>query len=172
MVYALPRCGSNYIVNFARSRKDWRSGLKFSPLFKYQEHTIVKIVRDPFERWRSWFYTFGFDQCDPTLWGLSDAENFIKDFSIRMHYDIHTGLQNILYNINPNLNYNNVYVTMESVGIFLGDSGIPHVPGEQHNVREEAMNSDVKDYLYSSIRELYKSDTEWIKTLDLWGKSS
>lgn len=169
---ALPRCGTNYIRRFASKSKDWRNGARFAPSFRYHEHTIVKVVRDPFERWRSWFYTFGFDYCNPIHWTIDDAKKFIDDFSIKMHYDQHTGYQHILYTIDQNLNYNNKFVTMEKVGIFLGDSGAPHNPGKQHDFREVDMNPSVIEYLYPRIHELYRLDSNWIKSLDLWEENS
>lgn len=171
IVCALPRCGTNYLNSFARKNQDWRANARFGLAFRFEEQTVVKVIRDPFERWRSWFYSFAFDPNVHPFWTVDDSDKFIKNFDIMRHYDQHTGYQSILYNMDTRFNHNNIYVRMENIGVYLGDAGQPHSAGTMHAERERVMNDAVKDYMYSSIRQLYQNDHDWIKSLDLWGET-
>lgn len=165
----LPRCGSNHIRSVLKTDR-WVERRR-STARSFEDHTIIKIVRDPYERWVSWFYSFEWEEL-PHLksWTVADAEQWLEKFRIRQHYDEHTGLQSMLYNVNREYLYNNCYVRMEYADMYFGFAEQPHQSYIQHFPRMEETPPEVTEYFKHTIPELYKLDYEWMKNLDIWEK--
>lgn len=167
---ALPRCGSNYARIMLKSR-GWVERRR-STLRSFDDFTVIKIVRDPYARCMSWFYSFEWLDRVHARWTVDDAEKWLKNFRVQHHYDEHTGLQSVLYNLNHEYRNNNVYIKMEDIDSYFGNSDIPFPSGVQHSVRANMLSPDVLVFLKKHIYEIYHLDYEWIENLDIWKKSS
>lgn len=168
----LPRCGSNHVRSVLKT-VNWVENRRVL-IKSFEDYKIIKIVRDPYERWVSWFYAFVWDE-NSTIknWTVAEAEQWLEDFRVRHHYDEHTGLQSMLYNFNnPYINDNTHYVRMEYVDMYFGLSEQRHPSVVQHFPRIDETHPDVVEYFKHAIPELYKPDYNWMKNLDIWEKSS
>lgn len=167
---ALPRCGSNHVRIMLKNR-GWVERRR-STLRSFDDYTVIKVIRDPYTRCMSWFYSFEWIDGIHNHWTVADAEKWLRDFRIQHHYDEHTGLQSVLYNLNQEYRNNNIYIKMEDIDLYFGNSDVPHLSGVQHDIRSSQLSSDVPVFLKKHICEIYHLDYHWIKNLDIWEKSS
>lgn len=152
--------------------KGWVERRRRSTLRSFDDFTVIKIIRDPYPRCMSWFYSFEWIDNVHDRWTVDDAEKWLKDFRVQHHYDEHTGLQSVLYNLNYEYRNNNVYVRMEDIDAYFGNSDVPYPSGVQHNIRANMLPNDVRVFLKKHICKIYRLDYQWIEKLDLWKKSS
>lgn len=166
IICAMPRCGSNYIAHIGP-----HFGYKFLEQYtedEIKDYTVVKLVRDPVNRFVSWWYSFKGNLSavddDPRSWSQEDADAWIEMFKTYMHYDEHTCLQSIMYSKDKSLNHNNVFVKMEDVNILLGLSSEPHTV----NTYSELIvnNTPIINRVLEYANIFYKQDIEWYNKLD------
>ena len=166
IICAVARCGTNYLRDIAPyiNYKE----LNHSSITDYSDYTIIKIVREPYNRFVSWWYSFTgnlskTEDC-PRLWSKEKANDWIEKFKIDMHYDEHTGLQSILYYQNKELNQNNIFVKIEDLDIVLGFSLGRYCP----NLYSENIpgNTIFINKIFKSAKIFYKRDLEWYSQLD------
>ncbi len=168
----LPRCGSNHVRSVLKT-VGWVERRRVTKE-SFEDYTIIKIVRDPYERWVSWFYSFEWDDVPPIKnWTVADAKQWLENFRVRHHYDEHTALQSMLYNFNNEYICNNTcYVRMEYVDMYFGFTNQRHPSFVQHFARMDETPLDVLEYFKHAIPKLYKPDYIWMKNLNIWEKSS
>jgi len=71
----LPRCGSNHVRSVLKT-VGWVERRRVTKE-SFEDYTIIKIVRDPYERWVSWFYSFEWDDIPPIKnWTVADAKQW------------------------------------------------------------------------------------------------
>jgi hypothetical protein len=175
MIHAVCRNGTNRLDNVACNIPEW-NGISLCDIQQqqYNEFTHVKIIRDPYQRWRSWFYDFeAHDDIAPdwtNKWNLAYARSWVEHFQYRMHYDTHTGLQKMLYE-DPYCNNNVMYLQMEDIDQFLGISNSRY-NSSTRKIHESRLAANVVSYLQHKIPYLYTADYAWIKTLDFWQNNS
>lgn len=166
IICAVARCGTNFLIDIAPyiNYKE----LNHNSITDYSEYTIVKVVRDPYNRFVSWWYSFegNLSKTDdhPRLWSSEQAHKWIKRFKTAMHYDEHTGLQSILYYQHQDMNHKNMFVKMEELDIFLGYSLERYEPNNYiDNVIE---NNMIINKIFKFARIFYKRDLDWYNRID------
>lgn len=134
----------------------------------------MHVVRDPYYRWRSWFYSFYWDYPDggphPRDWTVDDARAWIKKFEIARHYNTHTGSQQILFDISfKEKNFkSHEYIMMNDLDYYLGLSDYTRTNYDGHYIKEDQMHDEVINYLKEEIKRLYQDDYNWLKSLQIW----
>lgn len=177
IIAALPRSGSQHLRRIARQLK-FKEYYYFNPTFidrfDCTGYKLVQVVRDPYYRWRSWFYDFVWDQ--PTLnlkidkWTVDDARNWMKKFEIVRHYNPHTGLQQVLYDVNfEGKKFDHTeYIMMNDIDYYLNLAPGTRINYDQHIEKESTVDLEVVTYMRYKIIELYQEDYDWLKTLKIW----
>lgn len=174
IISALPRCGTQYLAKQAVNKPEWHAlNIRQYKLLKnYNEYTVYLPVRDPYKRWRSWFYSFVNDTATdpewPKQWSVLVAHDWLQTFSLRMHYDTHTGLQSILYNVELPSSVKNIrYVHMEDIGTLM--YGKPrYTPANGLGHLEDMLPADTSAYFDRTVPLLYQHDYKWIESLTFW----
>jgi hypothetical protein len=167
LICALARCGTNFLADIA-PHINYKVLDDYHQIKNFSEYTIVKIVREPMNRFVSWWYSFKANlsktEDHPRDWTEEETNNWIEKFKDEMHYDEHTGLQSILYFQNPDLNHNNLFIKLEDIDIFLGFS----VEKYRLNRYVEDMynNIPIMNRLIKTVKRFYKRDLEWYNNLD------
>lgn len=172
----LPRCGTNRVRDILANHPVWKDYYE-KPSFgdlsdKFKDYTTIKIVRDPYKRFLSWFCAFAWDDNLHPFWTVKDAKVWLEDFDVQRHYDPHTGLQSVLYNVDPKFSHNNMFIRMEDIDLFFNQSNVPHVANMEHRVRINELHISVRKYFKHSIDIMYARDFEWLKKIEIWKKSS
>jgi len=172
MLHAAHRNGSSRILRIPNVNKDWKL---IHPAFMHRSNcekfTHVKVIRDPYLRWRSWFYDFKAGPTNPNWtnkWSLDYAKLWVDEFKDTMHQDIHTNFQKVEYD-DARILQNEIFLQMEDLDIFLGISQKPHVI-DARTTYEQQMDADVTSYLQIKIPFLYNIDYTWMQNLPLWSK--
>ena len=165
IICAVARCGTNFLIDIAPfiNYKE----LAHNSITDYSEYTIIKVVRDPYNRFVSWWYSFEGNlskiEDHPRTWSKEKVDQWIKKFKIDMHYDEHTGLQSILYYQYQDMNQNTMFVKLEDLNIFLGLSLERHQP-DLYN--EHVINNTMFiNKIFNHARIFYKRDIEWYNQL-------
>jgi hypothetical protein len=167
IICAVARCGTNYLnqialhVNYKELDNNYNADY-------YSDYTVIKIVRDPFNRFVSWWYSFlgnlSNTEDHPNCWSKKQVDQWIENFKIDMHYDEHTGFQSILYYQNNNLNKNTIFVKIEDLDIVLGlSSKQRYTDSYSKNILE---NTVFINKLFKSVKKLYDRDINWYNQLD------
>lgn len=127
---------------------------------------LYKTIRDPYTRWRSWFFRFAVNGRTNNLLPAyvdQDIHKWIEIFADTMHYNDHTQYQSIFYR------YEKEYCRESDVYIWTRDinSFFDYTKERKFNLFHEG--SDLKDYIDKEaqplIKELYAPDYEWHKTI-------
>ena len=181
VIWALQRCGTNHLRAIAASGiSDWRLLFGYKNADKLASMKVTRIVRDPLQRWLSWFTSFiiqgnddgsenplheYYSNVDVKNWNLQDAKLFFTEFEKIMHDDYHTIPQHIGYFEYENLNHNNHFVLMENIDIYLQISRKQHQP----EFKEVFYNleSTVQQHIMNTVCDLYEKDYLWMNELDL-----
>lgn len=181
VIWALQRCGTNHLRAIAASGiSDWRLLFGYKNTDKLANMKVTRIVRDPLQRWLSWFTSFVVEVDDPDTehplenygcnvnvkqWDLADARQFITQFEKIMYDDYHTIPQHIGYFEYENLNHNNHFVLMENIDIYLQISQKQHQPAFKEVFYN--LESSVQQYIMNTVCHLYEKDYLWMNELDL-----
>lgn len=165
IICAVARCGTNYLRDIAPyiNYKE----LSHNSITDYSDYTVIKIVRDPYNRFVSWWYSFAGNlsktEDHPRGWSKEQVDRWIEDFKIDMHYDEHTGLQSILYYQQKEMNQNNLFVKIEELDIVLGFSLERRQP-DLYN-EQSIGNTMFINEIFKLARIFYKRDIEWYNRL-------
>lgn len=163
IVAVVPRCGSNYIKKIA-SYVGLKDITDLDLPKKIEDYKIIKIVRDPIERFNSWFYNFvsypGKKNYEIT-WNKLETTKFFKKHIYNMNFDNHIKLQSLLYNKNTNLNQNVSYLLMENINAFFGIGNSQHTPAVPDFLKFEDI-----DYFNFCVNKCYKPDIKWFNSLN------
>lgn len=181
VIWALQRCGTNHLRAIAASGiSDWRPLFSYKHIDKLANTKVTRIVRDPLQRWLSWFTSFVVEVNDSgsehplenygcnvnvKQWDLADARQFITQFEKVMHNDGHTVPQHIGYFEYENLNHNNHFVLMENIDMYLQINRKQHQPAFKEVFYN--LESSVQQYIMNTICNLYEKDYLWMNELDL-----
>ena len=165
IICAVARCGTNFLYDIAPYIN--YKILENNSITDYSEYTIVKVVRDPYNRFVSWWYSFEGNlskaEDHPRLWSKEKVDEWIERFKIDMHYDEHTGFQSILYYQHKELNQNNIFVKMEDLNIILGLSPESRPPDLY---KEQVINNTMFiNKIFQLAKMFYKRDIEWYNQL-------
>lgn len=166
IVCAVARCGTNYLSQIAPliNYKE----LSNNDITDYSKYTVIKIVRNPFNRFISWWYSFPGNlnktEDHPKHWTEKQVDQWIENFKINMHYDEHTGFQSMLYYQYNEFSNNNIFVKIEDLDIVLGLSSKQRYPDSYSEHILE--NTVFINNLFKSVRKLYKRDINWYNQLD------
>jgi len=181
VIWALQRCGTNHLRAIAASGiSDWRLLFAYNKINNLTDMKVTRIVRDPLQRWLSWFTSFviqgnddgsanplleHYSNVDVKNWNVKDARLFFTEFEKNMYENNHTIPQHIGYFEYENLNHNNHFVLMENIDIYLRISRKQHQP----DFKEVFYNleSNVQQYIMNTVCDLYEKDYLWMNELDL-----
>jgi|TARA_R110000782_G_scaffold265743_1_gene359702 hypothetical protein len=171
MIHAAHRCGSGYVSQVPAKLDNWKNEQYYNITgleIDFNEYSHVNIIRDPYQRWRSWFYDFHrFDEKDDIdKWNLSYTKSWLDEFRYRMHYDMHTCLQKITYE-DVVCRTNAMYLHMEDLDIFLGIDHRQRIIDDRVSY-ENIMTPKVIGCLQKNIPLTYTVDYTWIQTLNFW----
>ena len=136
-----------------------------------EEYTLYKVIRDPVQRWHSWYNKFFLDNKLPieenqaNTFGLEyinkkNIKVWFDHFKTVMHYDGHTGLQKYIhYNDKRFIGQNEKFILSNQLQVFLGNTKNAY----KDKVYDYKLRNEIDKYLY----DLYKIDINWIKTLEV-----
>ena len=162
-------CGTSYLQvqilkndNYEHYRGNW-------PI--PDDYRIYKVVRNPLQRWHSWYNKFIIKNKFPA--GTNEALVFIDNsinkknmqgwfdkFKVSMHYDGHTGLQKYLHKADKRFNNNNTsYILSSHLQVFLGTSN--------KNFEDKIHDLPLRQRIDKYLQELYLEDIEWINSLEI-----
>ena len=165
IICAVARCGTNYLDDIAPFIN--YKVLQHNSITDYSEYTIVKVVRDPYNRFVSWWYSFEGNlsktEDHPRLWSREQAGRWIRTFKTAMHYDEHTGLQSILYYQNQDMNHKTMFVKMEELDVFLGFSLERYQPNTY--IENVIDNNMIVNKIFKFARIFYERDIRWYNQL-------
>jgi hypothetical protein len=177
IIAACARCGSQHLRRISMNilyKQYHYFDYRFTKSVQPQNYKLVHVVRDPYFRWRSWFYSFVWDlpreDLNIPMWTVDDANEWLKKFEIERHYNTHTGLQKVLFDINfKEKNFkSHEYVMMNDIDYYLGLSDQTRINYDGHYMREDIMDPEVVSLLKYKIVEMYQPDYNWIKSLQIW----
>jgi hypothetical protein len=177
VIAANARCGSQHLRRISRQllyKQYHYFDYRFVKSLKTQDYKLIHVVRDPYYRWRSWFYSFvwdlPYDDVKLSTWNLDDARAWIKKFEIARHYNTHTGLQQVLFDLHFKERdfKSHEYIMMNDIDYYLGLSDQTRINYDGHYFKEDQMNPDVVAYLKNEIIRMYQDDYVWLKSLPIW----
>lgn len=162
-ILAAYRCGTNFLASKPVRKLGWKKiKIPVTDIQLNSETTVVKVIRDPFERWSSWFDNFVI--CDDhSPWTTKRAHEWLKNFETNLAYDSHTEKQSVMYNFENIQSPNSIYVNMEDLNLFLGLSDQKHRVSSHENFHK--LPNKVFSIFNIKIKTIYKDDYEWIKNL-------
>lgn len=163
-IFVANRCGSNFMASKQAKNKGWvqvKHSMKFIKLRHYT--TTVKVIRNPFERWCSWFNDFS-ENNYLKLRTIEDANNWIRKFKKRQPKDLHTQKQIILYN-QKNLipKTEEKYIRTENLKKFVSVDDSIHYSSIHPKLL--LIPNEVFSYMFIAIKHIYQDDYNWINTL-------
>jgi hypothetical protein len=161
-ILAANRCGTVFLTSNVVKNLGWiKINITANDLSLIETASVVKIIRDPYQRWRSWFNSFVLTKYK--FWNAIESKKWINNFKINYKDDYHTEKLSVIYN-QPNLIKNNtLYLAMKDLNLFLKISNQPH----QHNFCDyySCLSQQVQFIFEREIKKLYYSDYDWIKKL-------
>ena len=164
-IFAAYRCGTNFLNSKPVRNQGWfKVKIPVSGIIIKPETTVVKVIRDPFERWSSWFDNFVICN-DYTHWTTQKAHSWLRNFEENLTYDSHTEKQSVMYNFENILSPNSIYVNMEDLNLFLGVSDKKHRVNSHENFYK--LSNRVFSIFNIKIKTIYRDDYEWMKTLPI-----
>lgn len=151
-----------------------------------QEYDAIQIVRDPVDRYLSWFDkqyikplwlskfsdTSSFDSWAYTYITKSWIDDYFAKAKVDLHYDGHTNFQSCWPKASLGLLYNNKgtwsYLKMEDIDPYFLNTNkfdLAKTPGQYIGI-SEALNPATYNYLIKNITQAYAYDIEWYANLD------
>jgi hypothetical protein len=177
IIAANARAGSQHLRLISRQllyKQYFYFDHRFVQRLHTEEYKLVHVVRDPYYRWRSWFYSFTWKNPSLNLniesWTVDDARNWMKDFDIARHYNTHTGLQQVMFNIYfAEKNFgSHEYIMMNDIDYYCGLTNSTRINYDTHHEKENLIDPEVVNYMKYKIMDLYQSDYNWLKSLQIW----
>lgn len=178
IVAACARCGSQHLRRISRQILFYQFNYFDTYLqktLKLDEYKLVHVVRDPYYRWRSWFYDFVWSNSSNLKlnlmdWTVEDARAWMKKFEILRHYNNHTGYQQVLFDIHfaEHLFKDHQYIMMNDIDKYLGLSIETRTNYDTHAIHEQKMDPEVVNYMKYKIIDLYQDDYTWLKSIEIW----
>ena len=164
-IFAANRCGTNFLNSKEVRKKGWNKIDEPVEEIKIKEEAyVIKVIRDPFERWSSWFDDFIL-ATDHRPWNTHRANNWLVEFSNTLDDNVHTMKQSKLYN-NANIQVDQaLFIKMEELNIFLEISNEKHQISSHENFYK--LSNKIFSIFNIKIKSLYQEDYEWMKNLTL-----
>jgi hypothetical protein len=159
-IFAANRCGTSFLNSEAVKNIGWKKVNHVGP--ELNTATVVKVIRDPYERWICWFDNFVLHYSDID-WTVDQSNQWIKKFKKTLSNDLHTEKQSILLNSIKTGNSQIIYIHMEDLNIFLKISDQRHVIN--YRDRFENLPENSRKLFFFKIKKIYNEDYKWIKTL-------
>jgi len=145
-------------------------------------YDVIQIVRDPLTRYMSWFDKQHIKPMYRTNYSTINFEEWINTFitkewideyfalaKLTCHYDGHTNFQSVWPKMHLSALYNEnwKYLRMEDIRpYFLGEESFnPFRDPKEYAGVWELLNSNTKDYLVDTIKDMYEHDLNWYSTL-------
>jgi len=165
-IFATNRSGTSFLNSDIVKKLGWKKKYPISNKLKIDNTTtVVKVVRDPYDRWKSWFDMFVLDITDIDYWTLSQSHQWLDEFKKTFFLDVHTEKQSILLNSIKTNSNEIIYVRMEDLNIFLKISNQRHTTSYYN--RFESLPANVRHFFYYQIKKIYRDDHRWIKSLPI-----
>ena len=164
-IFAAYRCGTNFLSSKQVKNIGWdKLEIPVSDIELTHETSVVKVIRDPFERWSSWFNNFVIHN-DHTQWPIKQANEWLKNFEKTFANDSHTEKQSVMYNFENIVTSNSFYVNMKDLNLFLNISNEKHKSSHHENFHR--FSNDVLSLFNTKIKTIYHDDYTWIKNLPI-----
>jgi hypothetical protein len=168
-IFTTNRTGSRYLNSITVKNLGWEKVDLVEPeldklvTISLQDTTkIIKVVRDPYERWQSWFNTFVLTKSNID-WNIDQSNQWLADFKKTLSKDFHTEKQSILLNSINTGSSQIIYIHMEDLNIFLKISDQRHVIN--YCDKFETLPEGSRKLFFFKIKKIYNEDYKWIKTL-------
>lgn len=164
-IFATLRCGTNFLNSKPVRKLGWKAAKQNAHnLTPDHRASIIKVVRDPVDRWRSWFENFALDS-DRDKWTLAYTVHWLKNFERTFSEDFHTAQQHIVYNSIKSTNCQTVYVRSEDLTLMIGLTDVPYKGNLHKNFYK--LPQEIQYILLFQVRKIYQDDITWIKTLPI-----
>ena len=170
-IFTTNRSGSRYLNSITVKNLGWEKVDLAEPeldkliTIPLQDTTkIIKVVRDPYERWRSWFNTFVLQNSNIN-WDIDQSNQWLTEFKKTFSKDFHTEKQSILLNSIGTGSSQIIYIRMEDLNIFLKISNQPHVINYCDSF--ETLPESIRKLFLFEIKRIYQDDYQWIKSLPI-----
>jgi hypothetical protein len=165
-ILATNRSGTFFLASNTVRNLGWgKVDVSMSDLNIDKDAYVFNVVRDPFQRWCSWFDNFVLADSPKLEWNMKRAADWIKEFKVTLSEDAHTQKQSIFFNL-ENVKHEpsrTFYVKMEDLNLFLGLSNQRHQTAGYERFRE--LPESVQHYFETEIKIVYQDDYNWIKKL-------
>lgn len=162
-IIAPNRAGTSFLNSSAVRSLGWKK-TKIPTMRLNSEMTIVKVIRNPYERWNSWFDNFILAD-DTSSWPLDRAIAWADEFEKTLGNDPHTQRQSILLNSIKSGPEQTKYLQMEDINLFIGTSSQRHELTPR--VRYSTLPATTVAFLNYKIKKIYSDDYNWIKNLQV-----
>jgi hypothetical protein len=166
-IFAANRCGTNFLNSPEVRRKGWNKQhykLTIDQVTFEKTATALMVIRDPFERWCSWFENFVISE-NQISYQKIEILKWIDKFRVEVNEDSHTVKQSVLYT-EKNLKFKEImYIDMSDLNMFFGFDNKKHKPWSKK--RYNQLPTDIRNLFEHEIKKIYQEDYEWMKNLPL-----
>lgn len=166
IVVAAPRCGTNFLTNVSIQLPDWLKNFTIEEIPLTEHMQLVKVVRDPIDRWISWFNCFILNdqlvmdiELPFNTTSIKKIDQWCEDFKKVYYLDEHVMFQVELYN-HPLLSHPNTrYLDIRNLTNFFQIKE-PH----QKSYRDlfNLLPKLVKNKILANMRDHYREDSLWV----------
>ena len=164
-VFVANRCGTNFLASDAIKNLGYSKQNFLLPMeqVKFDSDALaIFVIRDPYERWKSWFDIF-FLNTYQIVWNKKNTTEWIEKFELDVNNDYHTEHQSLIYT-RKNLVFKNVkYINMIDLNLFF------ETDAQQHQIfqkeRFEKLPLEIQNIFEYRIKKIYQADYEWIEKL-------
>ena len=168
---AQPRAGSSYLHRMTRIQHfphiNWqraRFTLQDAVIRKQDNpnYKIVISVRNPLERFWSYFFCFRYKFVN---WNLTNVKDFFNEFQITCHYDPHTTFQRyMLEYFHKVIDYAD-FIEMEDLPILVENKPKFTQHTDYTDQVTFPFDEDCRSYLTEKITDLYQTDINWYNSI-------
>lgn len=163
-IISINRCGSGYVEDIGNNDEfsDWKLATDNT---NFDGYTVYQVVRDPWERWFSWFVNFVYEGSKIGLdLELETAKEFIHEFQQDFYYDPHIAFQSSMYKLTCkfyNIKNPKCLDIMDLNKVIHKNDAKQHIttPWSDQIVAKPI----VTVFLRKSIRKIYYADYQWIR---------
>jgi hypothetical protein len=166
-ILAVNRCGTNFLNSDVVKKLGWKKQNFLITIDRANfdlTATAVIIIRDPFERWCSWFDNFVLAE-NNIIWNQKTIIQWFEKFEKEMNDDSHTIKQSLIYT-KKNIKFKKIeYINMTDLNIFLNVNKEKHQMSQKERFNQ--LPAELRELFLHQIKKIYCDDYQWIKSLPI-----